>query len=63
MGLWAAGNPYGIANDLFYSFPCRREKGKIGIVSGLHHSAAIYEKIKASEKELKEERDAVRSFL
>jgi malate/lactate dehydrogenase len=63
MGILAEKNPYGIANDLIYSFPCRREKGKISILSGLKHSAYIHEKIKASEKELKEERDAVRSYL
>lgn len=63
MGVFAGANPYGIANDLIYSFPCRREKGKICIVSGLQHGTFIHEKIKASEKELKEERDAVRSYL
>ncbi|MBM3201602.1 MAG: malate dehydrogenase [Chlamydiae bacterium] len=63
MGVCAHNNPYGISQDLIYSFPCRREKGKISIVSGLKHGSFVEEKIKASEKELKEERDAVRMYL
>lgn len=63
MGVPAIGNPYGISNDLIYSFPCKREKDRLVIAHGFHHRDTIQNLIKAGEKELKEERDAVRAYL
>jgi malate dehydrogenase len=58
-GVYSAGNPYGIDEDLVYSFPCRTLKdGTVQIVSGLSLSPELVEKMKVSEKELKEEREA-----
>ena len=51
------GNPYGIAEGIVYSFPCTVDsQGKVHIVEGLEISPFIQEKMKASEKELLEEK-------
>jgi malate dehydrogenase len=63
MGVNSTGNPYGISDGLIYSFPCRWNSGKLSIIPGLTHSEVVYRLIKASEKELIEERDAIRSYL
>lgn len=55
------GTPYGIADDLVFSFPCRRTKeGKIEIVPGLAWDPFIKGKIELTEKELIEEKEMVR---
>lgn len=53
------GNPYGIADGLIFSFPL---KGK-EIVEGFTWDDFLEEKIRASEKELIEERDMVANLL
>lgn len=51
------GNPYGVENDLVFSFPCRSNgDGNFMIVNGLEWSPFIRDRIQASETELKEER-------
>lgn len=63
-GLYSSGNPYGIDNDLIFSFPCRTEEdGTLSIVKGLERDDFLMEKIRATEKELKEEREMVRVYL
>ncbi len=58
------GNPYGIEDQLIFSFPCRTsEEGKMTIVPGLDIHEFLAAKIKATEKELLEERDFVRTFI
>ncbi len=58
------GNPYGIAEDIVFSFPCiSHGDGKWEIVEGLKWDSFLEEKIKASEKELLEERDCVKDLL
>ena len=58
------GNPYGIADGLIYSFPLRRDaSGAIEIVAGLDLSAYALGKIRASEAELKTEREAISELL
>lgn len=58
------GNPYGIEDQLVFSFPCRiLEKGEISIVQGLDIHDFLEAKLKASERELLEERDLVRSLI
>lgn len=58
-GIFSEGNPYGIEEDLVYSFPCRTLKnGTVEIVPDLTISPSLRDKIKLSENELKEEREA-----
>ena len=58
------GNPYDIQDGLVYSFPLRGNgAGKIEIVSGLDLSEYALDKIRASEDELKSEREAIRDLL
>ncbi len=62
--VYAKGNPYGIDEELVFSFPCRSQgKGDFEIVSGLHIDSFLKEKIAITQKELREERDLVRGLL
>ena len=77
MHSWALGTPgddwvsmsihsdgsYGIEKGLVYSFPCRCKDGEWEIVQGLEINEFSREKMKASEKELTEERDGVSHLL
>lgn len=59
-----AGNPYGIDENLIYSFPLRTDgNGSYEIVSGLELSDYAKEKAGATEAELQEEREAVADLL
>lgn len=59
-GVYSKGNPYGIDQDLIFSFPCRTlADGKQEIVTGVDWNAELRAKILASEKELIEERAEV----
>jgi malate dehydrogenase len=62
MGVYSDGS-YGIDKGLIYSFPVRTKNGKWEIVQGLTIDAFSQEKMKATEKELAEERDAVKHLL
>ncbi|MBS4168416.1 malate dehydrogenase [Parachlamydia sp. AcF125] len=54
------GNPYGIQEDLIFSFPCRLDqKGGWEIVKGLELNPFLEEKIRLTEKELIEEKNIV----
>jgi malate dehydrogenase len=58
------GNPYGIADGLFYSFPLRTDgKGSVEIVPNLELSDYAKSKAKATEDELLSEREAVKDML
>jgi malate dehydrogenase len=58
------GNPYGIESGLMYSFPLRSDgNGNISIVEGLDLSEYAVAKAKATEEELKEEREAIKDLL
>jgi len=58
------GNPYGIQDDLIFSFPCRSTgPGEYEIVSGMEWDAFMQQKIKTSESELVEERSNVRNII
>ena len=54
---------YGVSKGLIYSFPVTIRSGVVQIVEGLENSAFIKEKIKASEAELLEERQAVEDLI
>ncbi|MEC7839589.1 MAG: malate dehydrogenase [Chlamydiota bacterium] len=58
VGLCSDGNPYGIQENLIYSFPCVSDgNGKVEIVKNVPWNADLESKIRASEQELIEERD------
>jgi len=62
MGVYSDGS-YGIDKGLIYSFPVRCKNGDWEIVQGLNIDAYSQEKMQATEKELSEERDAVKHLL
>jgi malate dehydrogenase len=63
-GIFSENNPYGIATDLIFSFPCRFVEG-IGceIVPDLVLNEFLEERLRITEKELKEERDFVKHMI
>lgn len=64
VGMYSDGNPYGIRNDLIFSFPCRsRGNGQLEIIKGVPWDPFFEAKIKLSEKELVEERDLIAHLL
>ncbi|MEO0438273.1 MAG: malate dehydrogenase [Pseudomonadota bacterium] len=62
MGVYSDGS-YGIEEGLIYSFPCRCEAGQWTIVTDLAVNEFSKERMLATEKELREERDAVAHLL
>ena len=62
MGVYSDGS-YGIAEGLIYSFPCVCKDGDWDIVQGLEINAFSEGKMRATETELAEERDAVQHLL
>jgi len=62
MGVYSDGS-YGIEEGLIYSFPCVCKDGDWEIVQGLDINEFSVEKMKATETELREERDAVQALL
>ena len=58
------GNPYGVAEDLLFSFPIRtKADGSWEIVAGLEISDYAKAKIEATEQELLSEKEAVADLL
>lgn len=56
-GIWSEKNPYGVDEQLIFSFPCRTaENGEIQIVPGLKIDSFLSERLKVTENELKEEK-------
>ncbi len=62
MGVYSDGS-YGIEKGLIYSFPCRCHNGQWEIVQGLEINAFSSARMKTTERELIEERDAVKHLL
>lgn len=62
MGVYSDGS-YGIEKGLIYSFPCVCKNGDWEIVQGLEINEFSRGKMTATEKELQEERDAVKALL
>ncbi|MEQ9463947.1 MAG: malate dehydrogenase [Haliea sp.] len=62
MGVYSDGS-YGIAEGLIYSFPCRCKNGEWEIVQDVEVGDFSRQKMKATEQELAEERDAVQHLL
>ena len=59
MGVYSAGNSYGIDEDIMYSFPIVCENGEWQEVGGLEISDFSRERMQATEKELMDERAAI----
>ena len=58
------GNPYGIKENLIYSFPCRSNgKGEYEVIGGISIGDALQEKLKATENELVEERNLITQVM
>ena len=62
MGVVSDGS-YGITKGLIYSFPVTVANGKVTIVKGLAINELSKQKMKLTETELKEERDAVKHLF
>jgi len=63
MGVYAAGNSYGIDQDIMYSFPIVCEGGDWKVVDGLEISDFSRKMMSATEAELVGERDAISDLL
>lgn len=62
MGIASDGS-YGIEKGLVYSYPVTCTDGKVSIVQGLKINPFSKERMKLTEAELKEERDAIKHLL
>ena len=62
LGMISKGD-YGITEGLMYSFPVKCSNGNFEVVQGLNQDDFSVEMMKATEKELLEERDAVKDLL
>lgn len=64
ISLLAKGNPYGIQEELVFSFPCRSKgDGKVEIVPDLELDPFLKQKLVVTEKELLEERALIKHLL
>jgi malate dehydrogenase len=63
MGVYAAGNSYGIDQDIMYSFPIVCEGGDWKVVNGLEITEFGRKMMSATEAELVGERDAISNLL
>jgi len=57
MAVITEDSPYGIENNLCFSFPCKCKDFTYEIIPGLEWNDFAKEKIKVTENELKEERE------
>jgi len=63
-GVYSRGNPFGIDEDLFYSFPCRSlGNGRYEIVKDVQISESLKQRMHITEKELIQEREMIRIFF
>jgi len=64
MGVYSKGNPYGLDENLIFSFPCRTNaKGEVEIVPGLMLDPFLKEKVDATQNELINERAMVAHLM
>lgn len=59
----ASDGSYGVAEGIFYSVPVRCNKGSYEVVQGLTIDDFSRERMKATEQELREEREAIADLL
>jgi malate dehydrogenase len=62
MGILSDGS-YAVERDIMFSFPVTVTNGEVSIVKGLDINEFSMQRMKLSEAELKEERDAIRHLL
>jgi malate dehydrogenase len=63
MGVYSAENSYGIDKDIIYSFPVTCKNGEWKEVSGLKIGDFSRERMRATEKELQDEKAAIADLL
>lgn len=63
MAIPSDGTLYGIEKDIIFSFPCTVENGKVTVVKDLDLNSFSIQRIKATEKELLEEKKEIESML
>ena len=63
MGVYSAGNSYGIDEDIIYSFPIQCKDGEWHEIGGLDISDFSRERMQLTEKELLEEKAAISDLL
>ncbi len=63
MGVYSAGNPYGIDEDIMYSFPITTKNGEWSIIEGLEVSDFSRQMMSKTEDELVGEREAIADLL
>ena len=63
MGVYSAGNAYGIDPDIIYSFPITCANGKWKEISGLEISEFSREKMQVTEQELLAEKSAIADLI
>jgi malate dehydrogenase len=63
MGVYSAGNSYGIEEDIIFSFPIVCENGQWKEISGLQVSEFSRERLTATQNELLEEKAAIADLL
>jgi len=63
MSVWSNGNPYGIADGLFYSFPCTVKDGEWTIDPNFTPSKEVMDLMKKSEAELQTEWKTITEFF
>ena len=63
MGIYSQNNPYDIDNELVFSFPISMVKGGLSIDPSMKPDEKLWNEVLKSERELIEERDAVRHLF
>jgi malate dehydrogenase len=63
MPVYSKNNPYGIDQNLFFSFPCRTGRRGVTIDSSIPPPDYLWKEVRLSEQELIEEREAVRHLF
>ncbi|MDE3055086.1 MAG: malate dehydrogenase [Verrucomicrobiota bacterium] len=62
-GVWSQGNPYGVREDLIFSFPCLFDGREWHIASDLLLDPFLEERLQQTERELVEEREMIAHLL
>lgn len=63
VSIWSKGNPYGIREDIFYSFPCTSDGKEVKIVPHLMIDPYLRSMLQQTEKELVDERAMIEELL
>jgi malate dehydrogenase len=64
LGIYTQNNPYGIDEELIFSFPCKTQTDRsVQVIDKMKWNSFLEEKIQLSQKELLEERDIVSTII